>query len=132
MLAFNLLTGIGLNLNAMSPLVSIVIPTFDRPTYLEEAVVSALQQDYPCLEVLVGDNGSGEALRGLSPEVTADPRFSYRRNSHNLGMSGNFNALADAAGGEFFVAIGDDDRLLPGFVGRLVQEMKPGVIIAIA
>src|SRR4029077_6020600 len=49
---------------------------------------------------------------------------------HNLGMCGNFNALADAARGEFFVAIGDDDRLLPDFVSRLVEEMKPGVALA--
>ncbi|MBA3961933.1 MAG: glycosyltransferase family 2 protein [Chthoniobacterales bacterium] len=130
MLAFNLLTGIGLNLNAMSPLVSIVIPTFDRPTYLEEAVLSALGQTYANIEVLVGDNGGGEAKQRLSPEIVADPRFSHRQNSHNLGMSGNFNALAEAARGEFLVAMGDDDRLLPDFISRLVEEMKPDVSLA--
>ena len=49
----------------------------------------------------------------------SDPRLTYRRNERNLGMCGNFNALADAARGEFFVAIGDDDRLLPEFASRL-------------
>jgi len=53
----------------------------------------------------------------------------YRRNPRNLGMSGNFNALADAAQGEFLVAIGDDDRLLPEFVSRLVEEMRPEVCL---
>lgn len=111
----------------MSPLVSIAIPTFERPAYLEEAVVSALGQTYPNIEVLVGDNGGGEAIREWSPAVASDPRFFYRRNPRNLGMCGNFNALADAARGEFFVAIGDDDRLLPDFASRLVEEMKPEV-----
>ncbi|MGI8431341.1 MAG: glycosyltransferase family 2 protein, partial [Chthoniobacterales bacterium] len=111
----------------MSPLVSLVIPTFDRPAYLEEAVASALAQTYPHIEVLVGDNGSVDVTRGWARELVSDPRLTYRRNPRNLGMCGNFNALADAARGEFFVAIGDDDRLLPDFVSRLVEEMKPDV-----
>ncbi len=114
----------------MSPLVSIAIPTFARPTYLEEAVASALAQTYPNIEVLIGDNGSSEAMSHWAPAVVSDPRLFYRRNPRNLGMSGNFNALADAARGEFFVAIGDDDRLLPEFASRLVDEMKPGVSLA--
>ena len=111
----------------MSPLVSIVIPTFDRPDYLQEAVVSALAQTYPNIEVLIGDNGAPSGTRGWDSALAGDPRVEYRQNPHNLGMSGNFNALADAAQGQFLVAIGDDDRLLPGFVSRLVQEMKPDV-----
>ncbi len=114
----------------MSPLVSIAIPTFDRPTYLEEAVASALAQTHPNIEVLIGDNGTGEAMHGWAPAVASDPRLFYRRNPHNLGMSGNFNALADAARGEFFVAIGDDDRLLPEFASRLLEQMNPGVSLA--
>lgn len=114
----------------MPPLVSIAIPTFDRPAYLEEAVVSALAQTYPSIEVLIGDNGTGEAMRGWAPDVASNPRLFYGRNPRNLGMCGNFNALADNARGEFFVAIGDDDRLLPEFASRLVDEMKPDVSLA--
>ena len=114
----------------MPALVTIAIPTFDRPAYLEEAVASALAQTYPHIEVLVGDNGTGPAMEGWAPEIATDTRLIYRRNPRNLGMCGNFNALADAARGEFFTAIGDDDRLLPDFVSRLVEEMKPGVSLA--
>lgn len=114
----------------MSPLVSIAIPTFGRPAYLQEAAASALAQTYPNIEVLIGDNGSGEAMAGWDPKIVSDPRLIYRRNPRNLGMCGNFNALADAAEGEFFVAIGDDDRLLPDFASRLAEEMKAGVSLA--
>ncbi|HEY5036854.1 MAG TPA: glycosyltransferase, partial [Chthoniobacterales bacterium] len=95
-----------MSLHAMSPLVSIVIPTFDRPTYLKEAVRSALAQTYPNIEVLIGNNGTDDVMRGWEPALAENPRLSYRRNPHNLGMPGNFNALADAARGEFLVAIG--------------------------
>lgn len=114
----------------MPVLVSIIIPTFDRPAYLEEAVASALGQTYPHVEVLVGDNGPVDVTKGWAREIVSDPRFTYRRNPHNLGMCGNFNALADAARGEFFVGIGDDDRLLPDFVRRMLEEMKPHVTLA--
>jgi glycosyltransferase involved in cell wall biosynthesis len=114
----------------MPALVTIAIPTFDRPAYLEQAVASALAQTYPHIEVIVGDNGCGEAMKGWAPEVAGDPRLVYQQNPRNFGMSGNFNALADAARGEFLTAIGDDDRLLPDFVSRLMQEMKPEVTLA--
>lgn len=125
--------GIGLRCQKnMSPLVSIIIPTFDRPAYLKDAVRSALGQTYPNVEVVIGDNGADDVMRGWESSLVTDPRLTYRRNPRNLGMPGNFNALADAARGEFLVAIGDDDRLLPEFVSRLMQEMKPGVSLVFA
>src|SRR5689334_2931960 len=101
----------------MTPLVSILIPTLDRPRYLREAIEAALAQTYRNLEVLVFDNGTLEETRAVVEDAAAhDPRLIFRRHPRNLGMSANFNALADAARGEFVVTIGDDDRLLPEFV----------------
>jgi glycosyltransferase involved in cell wall biosynthesis len=115
----------------MTPLVSIIIPTLDRPRYLREAIDAALAQTYRRIEVLVFDNGDLEETRAIGEEAAGrDSRVRFRRNKHNLGMSGNFNALAAAAEGEFLVAIGDDDRLLPEFVGRLVEAMRPNVRMA--
>jgi len=115
----------------MSPLVSILIPTFDRPHYLGEAIDAALAQTYRHLEVLVFDNGTLEETLSVARQATKrDQRVRFQRNERNLGMSANFNALADAARGEFVVVIGDDDRLLPEFVARLVVAMEPSVRVA--
>lgn len=115
----------------MSPLVSIIIPTFDRPQYLREAIDTALAQTYRNLEVVVFDNGTLEETLSVAQQATARAeRFRFQRNQCNLGMSANFNALADAARGEFVVAIGDDDRLLPEFVARLVAVMEAPVRVA--
>ncbi len=112
----------------MTPLVSIIIPTLDRPRYLQEAIDAALAQTYANVEVLVFDNGTLDETLAVGEEAARrDPRVRFRRNERNLGMSGNFNALGAAARGEFLVAIGDDDRLLPEFVGRLVEAMRPDV-----
>ncbi len=112
----------------MTPLVSITIPTFDRPRYLQEAIAAGLAQTYENIEVLVFDNGHLEETLAIGEEAARrDSRVRFRRNERNLGMSGNFNALGDAARGEYLVAIGDDDRLLPEFVDRLVEAMRPDV-----
>ncbi|MEO8043558.1 MAG: glycosyltransferase family 2 protein [Spartobacteria bacterium] len=115
----------------MTPLVSIIIPTLDRPRYLREAIDAALAQTHENVEVLVFDNGTLEETLAVGEEAARrDSRVRFRRNERNLGMSGNFNALSEAARGEFLVAIGDDDRLLPDFVGRLVEAMRPEVRVA--
>ena len=42
----------------MTPLVSIIIPTFDRPRYLQEAIEAGLAQTYSNIEGLIFDNGT--------------------------------------------------------------------------
>src|SRR5689334_2697010 len=112
----------------MSPRVSILIPTLDRPHYLKEAIQAALGQTFHDLEVLVFDNGTlDETLAVVNEAARQDTRLVFRRHSRDIGMSANFNALADAARGEFMVAIGDDDRLLPNFVERLMLATRPDV-----
>ena len=71
-----------------------------------------------------------ETLAVAGDAARRDPRVRFQRNERNLGMSANFNALARAARGEFLVAIGDDDRLLPEFVSRLVGVMRPELGVA--
>lgn len=115
----------------MTPRVSIVIPTFDRPRYLQEALETVLAQTYSNIEVLVFDNGMLDATRTVAEAAARrDPRVRFQRNERNLGMSANFNALARAARGEFLIAIGDDDRLLPEFVSQLVGVMCPELAVA--
>ena len=112
----------------MNPLVSILIPTLNRPGFLREAIDSALAQTYPNFEVLVFDNGTMAETRAVGEDVMRrDNRVRFHRNERNLGMSANFNALADAARGDCAVAIGDDDRLLPEFLAQLVPRMEPRV-----
>jgi glycosyltransferase involved in cell wall biosynthesis len=117
----------------MAPLVTIAIPTYDRLEYLKEAVASALCQTYGNIEVLISDDGPAESIRQWSEAVAAnEPRIRYRRNARTLGLAGNWNALTDAARGEFIVIIGDDDRLLPAFVSKLITAIQPNCQVAFA
>ena len=42
-----------LNINSSEPLVSVIIPTYNRPEYLKQAINSAVQQTYQNLEIIV-------------------------------------------------------------------------------
>jgi len=106
---------------AAAPLVSIAIPTVNRLGYLKEAVGAALAQTYSSIEVLIGDECVSHPTGAWAQQAAEeDTRIRYRQNPRRLGLAGNWNALADAARGEFIVIIGDDDRLLPTFVETLM------------
>ena len=114
----------------MQPIVTIAIPTYQRFAYLQTAVASALTQTYPHLEILISQDPTPT---GLDPNILAwsqnlankKSQVRYRANISNLGLAGNWNAVSDAAEGDYIVIIGDDDILLPTFVETLVNAAKP-------
>jgi glycosyltransferase involved in cell wall biosynthesis len=61
-------------------LVSVIIPTFNRATWVREAIASVLAQTYTHLELIVVDDGSHDA----APEVVqaCGDRLMYIRQAH--------------------------------------------------
>lgn len=121
----------------MNPLVTIAIPTYRRLAYLQEAVASALNQTYSEIEVLISQDptpgGLDEPIHVWCQQITErDSRVRYRSNERNLGLAGNWNASVAAAQGEYVVLIGDDDRLCPAFVERLISQAPPGCDVIFA
>jgi glycosyltransferase involved in cell wall biosynthesis len=115
----------------MNEIVTIGIPTFERLDYLREAVASALAQTYSPIDVLISDDGDSDAIRGWCEDlVRKDSRVRYQKNIRNLGLAGNWNAVADGARGEYLIVIGDDDRLLPEFVRKCVDAILPDGAVA--
>lgn len=112
----------------MNPLITIGLPTYQRLHYLQEAVASALAQTYSPIEVLISDDGPGTEIGPWARTLAQkDPRVRYQKNARNLGLAGNWNAVLDAAQGEWLVLIGDDDRLLPDFLEKLAALIQPDV-----
>lgn len=106
-------------------LVTIAIPTYDRLEYLKESVTSARAQTYNHIEVLIGDDGTSQEIKTWAESIAGiDSRVRYQCNERNVGLAGNWNALAESARGEFIVIIGDDDRLLPDCVEKLVELIQ--------
>lgn len=95
------------------PKVSIIIPTFNRASMLGNTVSSAMQQDYPNLEILICDNASTDDTENVAKNFLSDSRVQYFRNEANIGMVGNWRkALYERATGEWFLILSDDDWLI--------------------
>jgi len=92
----------------MTPTLSIVVPTRNRPELLPGAVESALAQTIGDVEVVVVDDGSVEPVR-LAP----DPRVRTVRLPESRGLAAALNAGARTARGRWLAHLDDDDRLSP-------------------
>jgi len=114
----------------MKPLVTVGIPTFDRPELLTRALAAVAKQDYPNLEVLVADNATpGDATRHVVESyLECVPGLRYVRHLKNIGPLDNFMFLLDAAQGRYFMWLADDDEISANYVASLVDllESDPG------
>lgn len=104
------------------PTVSVVIPTYNAAPWLAAAVRSALAQTCDKIEVLVFDNASTDATPDVMAEFT-DPRCVYVRADKNVGMAGNITRGIKAAKGRYFMVLGADDVLEPGFLAAAVARL---------
>jgi hypothetical protein len=108
------------------PLVTIAIPAYNRPDGLRRAVRSALGQRHVSLEVLISDDASPDAgvQRAIGELLASDPRVRAVRQPCNLGHAGNYQWLLEAARGEYFMWLCDDDWLDPDYVQRCLAALR--------
>src|SRR5882724_1301878 len=94
-----------------TPLVSIGIPTYNRPQGLNAALEVIVGQTYRNLEIIISDNCSPDPdVKAIAEEWTKkDNRVKYIRQPENIGMIGNFNFVMLQATGDYFSWIADDD-----------------------
>lgn len=103
------------------PLVSILIPTHNRPDYLELAVKSALAQTYEHIEVVISDNGDNDdSTRMLAPYMAHDPRIKYHKIPSCGAMENFLNAL-NSSQGEYVNFLMDDDLFHPTKIERMLH-----------
>jgi glycosyltransferase involved in cell wall biosynthesis len=111
-------------------LISICIPTYNRLHYLQEAVASAQAQTHSNVEIVIANDGDNGELHAWCTDLAGrDSRVRYQKNERRLGLAGNWNAVARLARGTFLVIIGDDDRLLPEFVAKLLRFGREGTVL---
>ena len=111
---------------ASGPLVTIGIPTYNRAdSFLPVVLEAARAQTWGAVEILVGNNASTDNTAEYIASCN-DPRVRALNHEKNLGANGNFNSLLDAARGEWFLLLHDDDLIDPDFVETCMGALEPG------
>ena len=101
-----------------SPLVSIIIPTYNRAHYLPETLESALGQTYPDIEIIVINDGSTDNTEQALKRYMKHIRYIYQE---NRGLAATKNRGIEVAKGELICNLDDDDRFHPEKVERQVE-----------
>lgn len=108
----------------MPPLVSIVLPTYNRGHLLEGAVRSCLAQTYANIEVIVVDDGSKDHTPLVGERLMReDARVRYVR-QENQKLPAALNTGHEAARGEYLTWTSDDNRFEPDAIRRMVEHME--------
>ena len=105
------------------PLVSVILPTFNRAATLPRAIMSVLDQSYRNLELLIVDDGS----RDNTAEVVAgirDPRLRYNPLEVNGGASSARNAGLREAKSDFIAFKDSADEWLAGKLEKQVRAAQ--------
>jgi glycosyltransferase domain-containing protein len=109
-----------------TPLVSVGIPTYNRPQGLRRTLEYICGQTYKNLEIIVSDNGSDD--KGVASVLGAygarDSRLRIFRQPSNIGPYRNFDFVLGQATGRYFMWATDDDTWEPDFVSELVRLLE--------
>ncbi|WP_138498493.1 glycosyltransferase family 2 protein [Nostoc sp. PA-18-2419] len=113
------------------PLVSVIIPTYNRPEYLKQAITSAVEQTYRNIEIIVSDNCSLENPQAIVTSFD-DSRIRFWRHQQNVGMLANQQHAFKMAQGKYVASLHDDDMWNQDFLAKLVPplEQNPDLILA--
>ncbi len=115
-----------------SPLVSVLMPVYNREKFVDEAIESVLAQDYNSFELVLVDDGSTDA----SPQILKrwqekDSRIVVVTAPHNEGIPGALNRGLAHSRGRYIARIDSDDVMLPGRLSAQTKfiSSRPDVIL---
>jgi len=111
-----------------SPLVSVVIPTYDRSEHLPDAVRSVTAQTYDNIELLIVDDGSEHPVTEMGQDVPLDELASvtFIHHNENRGANAARNSGIRAATGEYIAFLDDDDEWDEEKIEQQVEAFERG------
>ncbi|MBI5352969.1 MAG: glycosyltransferase family 2 protein [Chloroflexi bacterium] len=96
----------------MLPVVSVIIPVYNRSDTIAQSMESVLAQTFKDFELIIVDDGSTDRTREIIRQVN-DDRIQLISHDHNLGAASARNTGMQAAVGKYIAWLDSDDEWLP-------------------
>lgn len=108
------------------PLVTVGLPTFNRPVGLRKCLETIVQQTYRHLDIIISDNCStDEQVQQVILEYAAkDRRIRHFRQTENIGLEENFNFVYSQANTDYFIWVSDDDYYDTNYIAECVRYLE--------
>lgn len=109
----------------MNPLVSILIPVYNRKHLIAGSIKAALDQTYSNIEVVIVDNCSTDGTwEVISNYAELDSRLRIFKNSNNIGPVKNWEKCIAEAKGKYAKLLFSDDLIAENFIEETVQILE--------
>ncbi len=104
------------------PKVTIITPSFNQDKFLEQTIVSVLDQNYPNLEYFIFDGGSTDNSINIIKKY--EKHINYWESKKDQGQSHAINKGFDMASGKYVNWLNSDDVLLKDGIFKLVEHLE--------
>jgi glycosyltransferase involved in cell wall biosynthesis len=109
-------------MNSSNPMVSVIIPTYNRSDLISETIQSVLNQIYQNLELIIVDDGSTDHTKEIVNSFK-DPRIQYIYTENWGGPARPRNIGIKHAKGEYIAFLDSDDTWYPTKLNRCIEEL---------
>lgn len=106
-----------------APLVSVIVPTFNRPEMLSHAISSIQNQTFSCCEIIVV-NDAGDPVEDRLNQFKDRSRINYVRHAFNRGLAASRNSGIRLARGKYIAYLDDDDLFYHDHLEKLVNFLE--------
>jgi glycosyltransferase involved in cell wall biosynthesis len=106
-----------------NPLVTVIIPTYNRPELLLHSLNSLIAQDYKNWETIVINDG-GSSVKSLVESVDSEGRIRYLEHFSSFGPATARNTGLRLAKGKIICYLDDDDLFLPNHISTVVKALQ--------
>jgi len=103
---------------------SVLLPTRNGGKFLFDCISSILDEPYDDMELIISDNANVDETQDVVKSFAGDSRLKVLRLENPAGVTENWNQALGVSSGDYFLMMGDDDCLLPGYFKRMEGALR--------